>query len=247
MPAPADPSTEAPVPRLAASVLLLRATGAQVEVLLLRRQPHLRFLGGYWVFPGGVLDEQDWCGTVPAPSDRVAMLDAAAVAACRELSEEVGLSVSPKELRYFARWITPATLPRRYDTYFFIGQAPRDPEITLAMDESCAYQWCAAMPWVGATDTHGLAMTAPTLLLLRELAERLAAAGSVTDLVAAPDQAGAVPPVLPKMRDSDVRGEVVLPWDDGYAALPGEGIDWDAPARLHRSHWPSRLAARSES
>src|SRR5215211_3422554 len=46
-------------PRQAASVIVLHGGGASLEVLLLRRNPAARFMGGAWVFPGGAVDECD--------------------------------------------------------------------------------------------------------------------------------------------------------------------------------------------
>ena len=46
-------------PAPAASVVLLRDTDAGPEILYLRRNPDLRFMGGYWVFPGGRVDPGD--------------------------------------------------------------------------------------------------------------------------------------------------------------------------------------------
>jgi len=34
--------------------------------------------------------------------------------------EECGIPLDPRELVEFARWITPAGAPRRYDTRFFV-------------------------------------------------------------------------------------------------------------------------------
>lgn len=47
------------VPRHAASVLLLREQGDDIEVLLTRRHENMAFMGGMWVFPGGTLCPAD--------------------------------------------------------------------------------------------------------------------------------------------------------------------------------------------
>jgi 8-oxo-dGTP pyrophosphatase MutT (NUDIX family) len=49
----------ATIPRQAASVILLRETGGGFELLLVKRSPAQRFMGGYWVFPGGAVDAAD--------------------------------------------------------------------------------------------------------------------------------------------------------------------------------------------
>ena len=43
-------------PRQAATVILLRGGAERLEVLLVRRNPEARFMGGAWVFPGGAVD-----------------------------------------------------------------------------------------------------------------------------------------------------------------------------------------------
>ncbi|HST54633.1 MAG TPA: NUDIX hydrolase [Solirubrobacteraceae bacterium] len=56
----------ATTPRQAASVMLLRDHDEQLEVLLVKRTPKARFMGGVWVFPGGAVDAAD----AETPSDR---------------------------------------------------------------------------------------------------------------------------------------------------------------------------------
>src|SRR3954469_25775674 len=57
-PAPGEElNTGAPTePRAAATVIVLRGGGERLEVLLVKRNPAARFMGGVWVFPGGALD-----------------------------------------------------------------------------------------------------------------------------------------------------------------------------------------------
>jgi 8-oxo-dGTP pyrophosphatase MutT (NUDIX family) len=96
-------------PKPAASVLLVRSAppGARepLEVYMIRRQKGMRFLGGFWAFPGGKVDPED---AAPAALSRCHGLDPAAasrlltdhdgpfalaywVTAIRELLEECGV------------------------------------------------------------------------------------------------------------------------------------------------------------
>src|SRR5918912_4483271 len=92
------------VPRVAASVIVLRDSPDGPEVLLVRRNPAARFMGGAWVFPGGAVRDGE------APAD----------AALRELGEEAGMRLDggAERLVPFSRWITPAEVKIRFDTFF---------------------------------------------------------------------------------------------------------------------------------
>src|SRR5579859_2245360 len=104
------------VPRLAATVILLRGGQEALEVVLVQRNPAARFMGGAWVFPGGAVHAQDGEGEA-----------ALRRAALRELHEEAGVDgVDPAELVPFARWITPAEVKIRFDTWFFLAPAPEN-------------------------------------------------------------------------------------------------------------------------
>jgi glyoxylase-like metal-dependent hydrolase (beta-lactamase superfamily II)/8-oxo-dGTP pyrophosphatase MutT (NUDIX family) len=73
----------------AASVLLARAPSSP-EVLVVRRNPALRFFGGFWAFPGGKVDPRD--SAIPLePSLPPDTLAARRTAAARELFEETGV------------------------------------------------------------------------------------------------------------------------------------------------------------
>ena len=69
-------------PRPAASVLLVRpGTACPVEVYMIRRQKSMRFLGGFYAFPGGKVEPAD--GSEEA------------VARCRGISSATALAAFP--------------------------------------------------------------------------------------------------------------------------------------------------------
>jgi 8-oxo-dGTP pyrophosphatase MutT (NUDIX family) len=97
------------LPRPAASVVLVRPGRLiPLQVYMIRRQKNMRFLAGYYAFPGGKLDPED---ASPALIERCRGLDAAAaeraiapvdgvpsmtfwISAARELLEETGVLVA---------------------------------------------------------------------------------------------------------------------------------------------------------
>src|SRR5690348_11338163 len=105
------PATE---PRPAGTVIVLRGGDSALEVLLVRRNPNARFMGGAWVFPGGAVDRSEGQGDAPHRT-----------AAIRELEEEAGIAIAdPGQLVPFSRWITPAEVKIRFDTWFFLAPLP---------------------------------------------------------------------------------------------------------------------------
>ncbi|MFG1775076.1 NUDIX domain-containing protein [Micromonospora sp. NPDC049048] len=89
------------VPRVAATVLLLRPAGDDFEVYLIRRVAAMAF-GGMYAFPGGGVDPSDsqahldWAGPTPAGwGERLGLTPEAAqavvCAAAREVFEEAGV------------------------------------------------------------------------------------------------------------------------------------------------------------
>ncbi len=70
--------------RQASAVILTRETSHGLQVYLVERSPKLRFFGGYWAMPGGVLDDADQRPDAPE-------VEAFQRAAIRELFEETGV------------------------------------------------------------------------------------------------------------------------------------------------------------
>jgi 8-oxo-dGTP pyrophosphatase MutT (NUDIX family) len=128
--------------RDAASLILLRSGGTEVEVLMGRRASGHRFLPGVYVFPGGRVDAEDYV----APSHSVLREDVQArvalsggeararalgMTALRETWEETGLALGEvrnscllpelHRLDYLARAITPPASPIRFHARFFVA------------------------------------------------------------------------------------------------------------------------------
>lgn len=167
-----DPVTTKPKPvrvRDAASLILLRGEGRDLELLAGRRPLSVRFMPGVYVFPGGAVDAEDrrpWQGEVGADTLPPRLMRCAR-AALRETWEETGVlfghraaaaglrSGSPAaeayaaagvapgfdRLRYVGRAITPARVFRRFNTRFFLGDGGDAVGEAAATDELEDVRW----------------------------------------------------------------------------------------------------------
>lgn len=89
-------------PRDAATVMVLRSTGCEIQVLMLRRTAAMKFAPGAYVFPGGSVDAGDYNADIgwhgPSPAEIGIQIGAPAevaralvCAAVRETFEEAGV------------------------------------------------------------------------------------------------------------------------------------------------------------
>jgi 8-oxo-dGTP pyrophosphatase MutT (NUDIX family) len=187
-------------PRQAASVIVLRGGGDGLEVLLLRRNPAARFMGGAWVFPGGAVDAHEGAGD-----------SAHRIAAVREVEEEAGLRLpDPDALVKFSRWITPPQIAIRFDTHFFLARAPDGQEPRIDGSEMVDLGWHTPAGALAAHRDGALALVFPTIKQL----EQLAGFGSADELLAWADGREIVT-VEPQVRITGETARVVLPGEPG--------------------------------
>ena len=195
------------VARQAASVILLRdrvgtAAGAEeLEVLLVRRTPQARFMGGVWVFPGGAVDAGEGDG------------DAAhRAAALRELHEEAGILLAdPDKLIKFSRWITPAEVQIRFDTHFFLAALPPGQEAVIDGEECVDLGWFTSTGALEAYRRGEIVLVFPTIKHLEQLADF----SSVADALGYAS-GREVQPVQPRVLLEGEVARIVLPGEPGY-------------------------------
>ncbi|MBF0099557.1 MAG: NUDIX hydrolase [Desulfobacterales bacterium] len=124
---------------LAATVTPMRNLSDTIEVLLLYRNPMIKFFGGNWVFPGGRVDAEDFDQAI----DRD-ILQTSRFAAVREASEEASLVIHPSSLIPLSHWTTPTGLSKRYSTWVFITELDdqNNPQMVhVDGKEILDYQW----------------------------------------------------------------------------------------------------------
>lgn len=191
----------ATLPRQAATVILLRGGSERLEVLLVRRTPHARFMGGVWVFPGGAVDAAEGDGD-----------EAHRAAAIRELREEAAIELDdPGALVKFSRWITPAQVRIRFDTHFFLAPLPPGQEPRVDGEEVVDLGWFTPESALQAHREERIVLVFPTIKHL----EQLGAFGSVDELLAYARERD-VQPIQPKVIVEGEVARVLLPGEPGY-------------------------------
>jgi 8-oxo-dGTP pyrophosphatase MutT (NUDIX family) len=192
---------EPSVPRPAASIILLRGGDEELEVLLVRRTPQARFMGGVWVFPGGAVDADEGEGDAGHRA-----------AAVRELREEAGISLDdPAALVKFSQWITPPEIVIRFDTHFFLAHAPDGQQAVVDGDEIVDHGWFTPGAALEACERGEVGLVFPTIKHL----EQLAGFASARELLEHARERDVRPVVPHVVRDGEV-ARIVLPGDPAH-------------------------------
>jgi 8-oxo-dGTP pyrophosphatase MutT (NUDIX family) len=202
-PAPEQPLNFGPAtePRPAGTVILVRGGDSALEVLLVRRNPSARFMGGAWVFPGGAVNRNDGQGD-----------EGHRAAAIRELEEEAGVTITdPGQLVPFSRWITPAEVKIRFDTWFYLAPMPAQAEARADGSEVVEARWYEPAAALDARSRGELFLVFPTIKHL----EQLSAFTSADELLVHA-RGREVHPVQPRVFLQGETARIVLPGEPGY-------------------------------
>jgi 8-oxo-dGTP pyrophosphatase MutT (NUDIX family) len=187
-------------PRPAATVILTRGETERLEVLLVKRNPAARFMGGAWVFPGGSVKASDG-----------AAQDGHRAAAVRELREEAGIELAPDaELVAYARWITPPEVRMRFDTWFYLTQAPQPATPSVDGSEVVDWGWYAPPDALASHAAGRMSLAFPTLRQLQQLSA-FRSASALLDHA----RGRKVVAVEPRVMLGGETARIVLPGEDG--------------------------------
>ena len=94
------------------------------------------------------------------------------------LLAEAGLVPATEHIFYFARWITPVTNPRRWDTRFLVARVPPGQEACPDGTETVSCSWMTPRAALAAYEAGKISLIPPTVRTLDDLA-RFAAADAV--------------------------------------------------------------------
>ncbi len=137
--------------------------------------------GGTWVFPGGIIDNEDYL-TAEGLSGDDSMETAARVTAVRETGEEAGLTVDPQSLTPFAHWVTPKLKTRRYATWFFAADANHlSADVVIDNGEIVDAQWFNPFKALVAQAEGSVRLNGPSFVTLSELTRHATARQALLD------------------------------------------------------------------
>jgi 8-oxo-dGTP pyrophosphatase MutT (NUDIX family) len=192
---------EEAVPRRAATVIVLRGGADQLEVLLVKRNPASKFMGGAWVFPGGAVDRNEGEGQ---PALRAAAL--------RELGEEAGIRLDdPNSLIPFSRWITPAQVKIRFDTWFYLTPLPDGATAKIDGNEIVDARWYEPRQALEAAGRGELLLVFPTIKHLEQISP-FESAQALMEYANGRE----VLPVQPRVVMQGETARILLPGEPGY-------------------------------
>lgn len=275
--------SEGPVtPRPAATVVLVRDGPSGVEVFMLQRDPAVKFGGGNFVFPGGVVEDSDrdpsvqqycadhddagasrrlglergglayWVAAVrecfeesgvllahdsrhrplamTGESDLAARVEAYQQAlidgetTLAEVCEQLGLQLATRRLHYLSHWITPAVIPKRFDTRFFVTAAPPGQRARHCEQETIDHRWISPEDALTAHRRGQFEMMFPTVKTL----EQLSGYASAASLIEAVARRAEVPATQPRVIQGSGGTRIIMPGEPGYDAASDNDAD-DSP------------------
>lgn len=227
----------------AASILLIRDGIGGIEVLMIERAKTMRFAPGALVFPGGKVDRSDfeaWRWQRYLKHDRRILKDMAfRLASARELYEETNILLGKRtdyhplpiampfekllatrsvrldvaDMQPFAHWVTPETMPRRFDTHFFLAADDGHLEKHDGVEAVSAH-WLKPRDVLADWEADRVPLMFPTRLNLMKLAR--------SSTVAAALQAAKQQPVikvLPKIERSGAGIDLTIQKAAGYGVI----------------------------
>ncbi|HEX5149655.1 MAG TPA: hypothetical protein VFW02_11275, partial [Candidatus Limnocylindrales bacterium] len=96
------------------------------------------------------------------------------------IAAELGLRLRTDLLVPLSRWVTPPTMPRRFDARFFAAELPAGARVTFEGDEVADHTWLAPAVALRAMASGEFGMWVPTCATLQQL-EHAGSVGQMRD------------------------------------------------------------------
>ena len=219
--------------RDAATVILLRDTGAGVETLLLRRRRGASFMASAFVFPGGGVDagERNDVAALRELFEEAGVLiavDAAGVQASAAQAADLrvrvaagepatavladaGLTWATDALQRWSHWITPSVEPKRFSATFWVARLPAGQQSAFDNTETVEQRWTTCAD--ALAQVTELRLPPPQIRTMYELSSFI----HVNDVLHAAQQRALAPASILPRAAAHPRGLcLLLPWDPYY-------------------------------
>lgn len=140
----------------------------------------------------------------PLEADQIGMAD---------IAEAEGLRLALDRLTHFAHWITPPTMPKRFDTHFFLAQAPEDHILAHDGHESVDSVWITPEQACAEADAGKRTVIFPTRLNIEKVGRSRTVAEAIARATEEP-----VVTVLPSSEMVEGGRIMRIPIEAGYGA-----------------------------
>jgi 8-oxo-dGTP pyrophosphatase MutT (NUDIX family) len=233
--------TDEAIPAATLIVVRERAS-APPELLMVERSDKMAFAAGALVFPGGRIDDADGrvardlgfedgaaiaairetveetavpVGLSPVASRNAALAMQAELAGGADfaaLLSAMSLSIDANRLTPFARWVPKFHAVRRFDTLFFVAEAPAgDWQPNVIAGECSGAYWLSAAEALEREAAARARLIFPTRRNLERLAQHSSFAEIRADALAHP-----IDPVTPWVEERDGEKFITIPAHLGY-------------------------------
>ncbi len=128
-----------------------------------------------------------------------------------QVAREFGWCLDIVQLHAFSRWITPDTLPRRYDTHFFVTRLPADQEPLHDAIETTDSLWISPADALRRAERGDF----PLVFATAKHLERMARYSSIDELITGTTPAD-LEVVMPRIIERDGTTVFLLPGDEDY-------------------------------
>lgn len=206
---------------------------------MVRRSASSSFVGGAYVFPGGAVEEIDrgelatqlfgpegssWYSAavretieevglvVPAGPSQPSVASGLRGVEVLEALQDGGYRFDQSRLVLLSNWVTPRGQPRRFDTRFFLTDAPRDAHVAADDVEVHDAVWVRPTDALAHHTAHEWMLVPPTVETLRWLVPHEEPSTAMFTAAASP-----TPRIAPRMVFGDDGSvTILLPGDTGY-------------------------------
>jgi 8-oxo-dGTP pyrophosphatase MutT (NUDIX family) len=220
-----QPKTEGAAPRPATTVLLLRPSqtgdaASPLEVFMVVRHHQIDSFSGALVFPGGKLARKRGQRALIGAADLKGIEErwraklAKDEASIVDMVEAEDLEIATELMTPYAHWITPTFVPKRFDTWFFLAEAPEDQIALHDGSESTDSVWIGPQEAIEEAKAGKRTLVHATTKNLELLAEGKTVAGAI-----AAARTRKIVTVLPWVEVKDGKKFLHIPEGAGYRNL----------------------------